>query len=117
MELYPEPNDIIMQLTHKDVVLDFIKDKKKLILNCRCGEPLYLNGHYLYVTYNSKRYPVVKLSAAARQKLDKLYNQGYQVRSAKIRFIAAWRNKEISDTNEYAVVLPEMDLSRSPHDP
>ena len=117
MELYPEPNDIIMQLTHKDVVLDFIKNKKDLILKCRSGEPLYLNGHYLYVTYNSKRYPVVKLSSAARQKLDKLYNKGYQVRSAKIRFIAAWRNKEISDTNEYAVVLPEMDLSRSPHDP
>ena len=115
-ERYPEPNDIIMQLTHKDVVLDFIKDKKKLILQCRSGEPLHLNGHYLYVTYNSKRYPVVKLSSAARQKLDKLYNKGYQVKSARIRFIVAWRNKEISDTDEYAVVLPEMNLSRSPHD-
>lgn len=115
-ERYPEPNDIIMQLTHKDVVLDFIKDKKKLILQCRSGEPLHLNGHYLYVTYNSKRYPVVKLSVAARQKLEKLYNKGYQVKSARIRFIVAWRNKEISDTDEYAVVLPEMNLSRSPHD-
>ena len=105
-----------MQLTHKDVVLDFIKDKKNLILRCRSGEPLRLNGHYLYVTYNSKSYPVVKLSVAARQKLEKLYNKSYQVKSARIRFIVAWRNREISDTDEYAVVLPEMNLSRRPHD-
>ena len=118
MTLYPEPSEIIMQLTHKDVVLDFIKNKKERILEChqgeplyQSGEPLYLNNYYLYVKYNGRNYSVVKLSASAQQKLERLYSKGYRVTSAKIRFIVAWRDKKFSDTKEYALVLPELHLS------
>lgn len=112
MTLYPEPDEMILQLTHRDVVLDFIKNKKNLILKFQSGEPLYLNGCYLCVKNNSKNPPVVKLSAKAREKLEKLNQKGYQVTAAKIRFIVAWRSTEISDTNEYALVLPELHLHR-----
>ena len=108
MTLYPEPDEMILQLTHRDVVLDFIKNKKNLILKFQSGEPLYLNGCYLCVKNNSKNPPVVKLSAKAREKLEKLNQKGYQVTAAKIRFIVAWRSTEISDTNEYALVLREL---------
>lgn len=45
MTLYPEPNEIVLQFGHKDVVLDFFKGRKAKILSAKwrtavCGRLL-----------------------------------------------------------------------------
>ena len=47
---YEMPNEIILQLSHKDVNLGYFKSKKEEILNLRAGQPLIFNNNYLYST-------------------------------------------------------------------
>ena len=50
--LYPEPEKIMLQLSHRDVFLSFFKDKKKDILLLQSGSPLNLKGNTLYGKIN-----------------------------------------------------------------
>ncbi|MBR4619969.1 MAG: RecQ family ATP-dependent DNA helicase [Salinivirgaceae bacterium] len=104
--VYPEPDEITIQLTHKDVYLDFFKGKKSEILKLRSGQPLTFYNNYLLA--NDDR--VALLSAKKRDELNALYAKGYRVKSGTIRFIVAWKGKE--DTEENAVVLANLTLQR-----
>lgn len=44
---YGEPTEIMLQTTHKDVVLDFFRNKKDIIFNLRSGVKLNLDGVYI----------------------------------------------------------------------
>ena len=46
IQLWPEPNEIVLHLGHKDVVLDFFKNKKARNLALRSGQPLTAEGTY-----------------------------------------------------------------------
>ena len=110
--LYPEPNQIMLQLTHRDVVLSCFTDKKKAILNLRSGDTLTLKGKCLYAQIGGKTIPAAILSKAAQDTLNQLYAKGYHVQSAQIRFVVAWRNQDETDDNEYAVILPDICLEK-----
>ena len=104
---YPIPEEIMMQLTMRDVYLNFFKCKKKLILQLRSGMPLYFDDGILRLATGEK---AVCLSKQKRDELQVWAEKGFQVKSAKINFIVAWRGKE--DTEETAVVIPKMVLKR-----
>ncbi len=40
------------------------------------------------------------------------FRKGYRIKSAKINFIVAWKDKEAGEEDETAVLLPELDLIR-----
>lgn len=106
-ELYPVPLQITMQLTHRDVYLDYFKGKKSLILQQRSGMPLVFdNGCFRLPTGEY----VAALSQKMREELQKKGEQGYQVKSATINFIVAWRGE--NDKEESAVLLPEITLRK-----
>lgn len=107
---YGEPEEISLQLTHRDVVLDFFKNKKNIIFKFRSGSQLFFSDAFLSVELNGKNIPIVKLSKACREKLQTLSKRGYIPYSANIRFIVAWRGKE--DAEETAVVLPDIYLRK-----
>ena len=107
---YGEPEDISLQLTHKDVVLDFFKDKKELVFQFQSGVPLFLTNEYLSAELNGRSMRIVKLSKACRERLKTLHERGYIPYSASIRFIVAWKGKD--DTEETAVVLPDIYLRK-----
>lgn len=108
---YPEPEEITLQLTHEDVVLDFFKGRKQQLLGLRSGMPLRLDGVYLSVTVNGVEWRAAKLSKKCLGELDRLNAKGYLPVRASIRFIVAWRGKE--DSDETAVILADIDLSAS----
>lgn len=62
MTLYPEPNEIVLQFGHKDVVLDFFKGRKAKILSLQSGEPLYADGSYLSYDDSGTKKRLIKLS-------------------------------------------------------
>ena len=105
---YSKPVEITLQLTHKDVYLDFFKDKKHLILQLKSGGTLEIKGKRLYCDFQGQKYPVVQFSAACQEKIQSIIDRGYSLHSAKIRFIVAWRGE--NDEKESAIILPDIDF-------
>lgn len=103
---YAKPSELIMQLSHKDVYLDFFKDKKPLILRMQSGMHLYAKANRLYICSREKIIPVLQFSSACYEKIKKITADGYTLYDAKIRFICAWKGKD--DETETAVILPDI---------
>ena len=98
---------ISIPLTHKDVYLDYFKDKQDLILPIRDGSPLrYSNGYFVtphgdYVAY---------LSNTMRDRIAQLQAKGYHVAEAEATFLVLWKAHE--DHQEYVILLPTIYLER-----
>ena len=105
--LYSVPNDISVQLTHRDVYLDFFKDKKEKILSLRSGQPLWFRDNGFYSEAGDC---LAMLSAKKRNELQEFQRQGFTVYAAEVAFVAAWRGE--NDTEESAVMLPKIHLRR-----
>ena len=108
--VYEEPTEIMLQLSYRDVVLDFFKDKKDAIIKLRSGDILQLEEEHLCAVINGKLVKVIKYSKAFKEKLDFLKAKGYEPTTATIRFILAWKGKD--DENETAIILPDLCLKR-----
>lgn len=107
---YPMPQEIVLQLSHKDVFLDFFKELKQDILKLRAGEQLLFKDNFLYETKSNKA--VARLSQRMQAKLMEISEKGYNVRYASVRFIVAWKPKDApKDTTETAVLLADLFLS------
>ena len=109
--VYAEPEEISLQLTHRDVFLDFYKDKKMLIFRLQSGSNLQVTGNYLAAEFDRQKIPVAKFSKAFAEKLNNLQQRSYKPYAAKIRFIVAWKGKE--DEEETAVILPDIYLRKT----
>ena len=108
---YEMPNEIILQLSHKDVNLGYFKSKKEEILNLRAGQPLIFNNNYLYTNDTNK--PICLLAQKAQEELSQWFQKGYSISDCSIRFIVAWRPKDAAkDEKEHAVVLADLTLKK-----
>jgi ATP-dependent DNA helicase RecQ len=101
---YDDPLEISLQLSHKDVVLNYFKDKKETILKLRSSCKLGISDSYLSAEVNGRTVRVVKFSKAFSEKLEHLANKGYEPVSANIAYIVAWQGEE--DADESAIILP-----------
>ena len=110
-ENYGAPSELLIQLTHKDVYLDFFKNNQAVIDTLRSGGALFLNNYgNLCVQKNGKLIPIVVFSKAFRALLAEWAAKGYSLVSAEIQFIVAWKGKE--DVKETLIVLPSVKLKR-----
>ena len=109
---YEMPEEISLQLSHKDVNLGFFKTIKKEILSLRLGDELsYDNNLFL----NPKTsHAVAQLSQKMRSELQQWEDQGYHVSEASIRFIVAWRPKDApKGEKEHAIILTDLTMRRA----
>ncbi|MCQ2310131.1 MAG: RecQ family ATP-dependent DNA helicase [Paludibacteraceae bacterium] len=107
--IYSEPNEVMLQLSHKDVVLDFFKSRKKKeeILTILGGSPLTFEDNYLK-NPNTNTF-IAKLSQHMREVLQQEWiEKGYVIQSANSRFVVAWKPKDTSKLEEYAVLLADL---------
>lgn len=108
---YPMPEEVVLQLSHKDVYLDFFKNRKMDILSLRGGDSLTYKDYFLFETSNNK--PVARLSSTMQTALSDWKEKGYEVKSASVRFIVAWKPKDSpKGESETAVLLADLILSR-----
>lgn len=108
---YPLPEEIVLQLSHKDVNLGFFKEQKQYVLSLRGGDALRYNGEVLYDVVSGN--VVARLSQNMLTKLAEWKERGYAVKSASVRFVVAWKPKGApKDESETAVLLPDMVLVR-----
>ena len=105
------PDEIVLQLSHKDVNLGFFKTRKQQILSLRAGNQLHFDNNYLYDPKSN--HSIAQLSQKMQSELLIWSGKGYHVSSASIRFIVAWKPKDTpKDEKEHAVVLVDLILKR-----
>ena len=103
---YDYPNELIIQLGHSHVVLNFFKNKTNIIESLRSGTKLEIENEYVYVLQGDKKIGVAKLSQNIMPKIIETISQGYEVQNGTIRFIVYWKGKE--DVDECLVILPNI---------
>ena len=110
-QAYDEPNEIVLQLSHKDVNLGFSKPHKDAILCLRSGMPLTYHDHCLCLPSTGR--DIAQLSIKMKEKLGKWELKGYKVTAARIRFIVAWKSKDAPrDEKESAIVLADLVMEK-----
>ena len=111
-QAYDEPNEIVLQLSHKDVNLGFSKPHKDTILSLRSGMPLTYHDHCLCLPSTSR--DIAQFSIKMNEKIGKWELKGYKITTAKIRFIVAWKSKDApKDEKESAIVLADLVMTYS----
>lgn len=111
--LYSLPEEVILQLSHRDVNLGFFKECKQHVLALRGGDALNYKDRYLYSATDG--HVVGMLSQAMLAKLSKWESESYKVVSATVRFVMAWKPKGASPEDaESAVLLADLLLRRKP---
>ena len=107
---YDMPEEIVLQLSHKDVHLSFFKERKQEVLALKGGDSLTYYDFLLYSPLSNR--PVAKLSTKMQGKLSEWEARGYKVKSASVRFIVAWKPKDAPKNEpETAVLLADLVLS------
>ncbi len=104
---YSEPSDLTVQLSLKDVWLDFFISRQHLYNNLISGSTLSVKsdgccsytGEYL-VRFSQKYMDTIRV----------LEQKGYSLKEAKVNFILYWR-KEGADA-ECKIVIPELSFQR-----
>ena len=108
---YGLPDEITLQLSHRDVNLGFFKARKKEILALRAGQSLRFENNYLYDSCTNMA--VAQLSQKMQGELREWSEKGYSVISASIRFIVAWRPKDAPpEEKDHAVLLVDLMLKK-----
>lgn len=91
---YERPAEVLFQLSHKDVVLNFFKNKSHIIDRMYSGEELLIKGDYLCTRLGNRDIPTAKFSEAARNRIAELAQKGYVPYRATVRFIVYWKYDE-----------------------
>ncbi len=107
---YEEPQEIIMQLSYKDVFLDYFKNKKNIIKNLTSGQSLIVTEDTLSIKVDGEERKIVKFSQSCIGFINNLREKGYTPIEAEIRFIVAWKGE--NDTDETMVILPNLKLKK-----
>lgn len=105
---YPMPDEIVLQLTHRDVYLNFFKYRKREVLALRGGNMLTYSDGCLY---DGQQRAVAQLSTKMKTELEAWGTRGYHVQSATVRFVVAWKPKDAPKSEaETAVLLADLTL-------
>ena len=107
---WAEPEEICLQLTHRDVVLDYFRDRKEQTAALYAGMPMKMDGAYLTVNLDGRERRAAKLSRGCMERLEALHGRGYREIGAEIRFIVAWKAE--ADPAECWVLLPDLHMRR-----
>ena len=107
---YTLPEEIVLQLTFRDVYLEFFKGIKREVLALQSGDPLQYRDFTLYTEKTDL--PVAKLSTRMQKTLTDWFAKGYRVKSATVSFIVAWKPKDTpKEEPETAVLLANLTLT------
>ena len=106
-----EYSSISIALNMHDVILNFFKGRKDIVLRLRSGDNLQYKDGYLL---NEQSINIIVLSASGKDKLKAWTDKGHEVTSAKVSYTLAWKPQD-SET-EYAVCLANVVLSKITED-
>lgn len=115
--VYGAPMEVLMQLSHRDVVLDIFKGCQDSLPGLLSGTGLFVSGDYLYAETGGRRVKVLRFSSAFRTQLSRMVSKGYLPVKAKVRFQIFWSYEEPTGEtgsptrSEIMIVLPDLLLA------
>jgi len=100
---YELPGKLAMQLSHRDVWLDYFIGRQYIIGTLLSGDILrYKDGEWL----TDKGQSVFKSSKSFKEQLERVQKNNYEPQFAKVNFIVYWRKE--TEEQEIKIVLPEL---------
>jgi len=103
---YPSPKQVALNLSHRDVYLDFFKQRQAEIGNLRAGMPLQIVDDGL----ESNGVPIVRYSQRFLSQLQELRMMGYIPARAAVHYVVLWRGED--QPFEIRIVLPLLQLKK-----
>jgi ATP-dependent DNA helicase RecQ len=100
---YSQPDQFTVQLTHRDVWLDYFFQRQGLITRLNSGDKLLVSGDFCI---NSKGQRVLAFSRQFTKKIETIRQKDYVAKSATIRFIIYWQKEDTE--KEIKIILPEL---------
>lgn len=100
---YNEPTEIAVQLTHKDVWLDYFNGKQKVVSNLISGDSLIINDEGCM---NATGQQVLMFSKHFQKQLETIKSTNYTLKSAIVNFVVHWQGE--ASQQEIKIVLPEL---------
>ncbi|WP_439490777.1 RecQ family ATP-dependent DNA helicase [Algoriphagus sp.] len=107
-KIHIPPNEMIIQLTHKDVWLDYFINRQYLVDQFVSGDWLNFNG---LECLNSRGKIVLKFSRDFIKRIEDLEERNYYLKSAKVNFILYWQKEGVG--KEIKIILPELYFEKS----
>lgn len=107
---YPQPGEVLVQLSHGDVHLGMFKYWEDSIRYCRSGQELSIDGSYLYRVRDGEKQKVLKFSERYLKKMEELEKKGYYPFRARVRYIVMWKGKE--EEKEVPIILPDVHYNK-----
>jgi ATP-dependent DNA helicase RecQ len=101
------PDQLVMQLGHKDIWLDYFRGRQREISHLKSGDGLIVRDNRCL---DKKGVPIVTFSKSFSNRLEKLCRAGYAPARAAVNYIVYWQ-KEDSE-KEIRIVLPELFLEK-----
>ena len=104
---YPEPQEIAMYLTHRDIQLGYFEYVQHRIKDLISGSALSILEDGLA---NSNGELILKYSQRFKEQLLALLANGFRVSNARVNFVVYWKN-EVSG-KESIIILPQVLVSK-----
>jgi ATP-dependent DNA helicase RecQ len=101
-------NELVINLTFKDIWLDYFIKRQHLISPLIAGDELIVNN---YECLNSNNQSVIKFSKQFINQIESMNQKNYKLKKAKVNFIIYWL-KENTET-EVKIILPELCFERT----
>ena len=108
---YTEPDELLIQLTHQDVYLDYFKFCQGLVEKLRSGDCLTLEGSEFYAQIDGKKSVVARLSKKCKENVNNWASKGYFPQEAKVQFGVAWRKQ--GEEKDIFIILPILRLKKA----
>lgn len=104
-----QPSDLlVLQLSHKDVWLDFFITRQHLLCDLKSGDQLNVD---IDGCYDEMGNCLVKFSGKFKDKIHEYGNKGFRIKDCQINYMVYWYKEEIG--TEAKIVLPELLFQKS----
>jgi ATP-dependent DNA helicase RecQ len=101
------PDQLVMQLTHKDIWLDYFMGRQQEMSQLKSGDELIVRDTRCL---DKNGIPVLKFSRSFSNTLEKCRQTGYAPVRAAVNYILFWRKEEAE--KEIRIILPELYLKK-----
>jgi ATP-dependent DNA helicase RecQ len=101
------PDQLVMQLAHKDIWLDYFMGRQREISHMKSGDGLAVRDNRCL---DKKGVPLVTFSRSFSNRLEKLRRAGYAPARAVVNYIVYWQKED--PEKEIRIVLPELFLEK-----
>lgn len=102
-EAHLQPRELVMQLSFKDVWLDYFITRQEIIGQLISGETLIVSKDECL---DKSGKSVLKFSKRFMNQIEEMKIKNYTLKGAKINFIVFWKKEETEQ--EFKIILPEL---------